>query len=133
VQVPTVLNIGFVDAARFVEERGLIADSAAVPSDALRGAVIEQIPPGGTRLARGRAVVLKVSLGAGERRPAEVPRVTGAGERSARNRLHRAGFTVHTVGRKAPKRENLGDVLLQRPAAGSFAPVLNRITIYVGR
>lgn len=132
-EVPGVLEVGFVDAARFVESRGFVAETYVVASRRPRGLVLRQRPAPGTRLARGRVVRLYVAAGAGARRPAKLGDVTGLPERQARDLLQRAGFTVRTVDHAAPSAKRIGKVLAQRPAAGKFMPVLSQVTLYVGR
>lgn len=132
-QVPGVLNIGFVDAANSVEQRGLVPDTHAVPSRRARGAVIRQRPEPGAIVRTGSTVVLAVAIGTGRRELATVPDVTGPMEYAARDAARRAGFTVRTKHRPAPSREEVGEVIFQQPPAGARAPVLTRVTVYVGR
>ena len=47
--------------------------------------------------------------------------------------VREAGFTVLTIDRTAPHAGGGGEVILQRPAAGTEAPVLTHIRLYVGR
>jgi beta-lactam-binding protein with PASTA domain len=132
-EVPGVLDVGFVDAARFVESRGYVADSYLVASQQPRGLVVRQRPAPGTKLARGRTVRLYVAAGRGARRPAKLEDFTGLPEREARDLLQRAGFTVRTIDRAAPSRRQIGAVLSQSPGGGRFRPVLSQVTLYVGR
>jgi beta-lactam-binding protein with PASTA domain len=132
-EVPGVLDVGFVDAARFVESRGFVAETYVVASPRPRGIVLRQRPAPGTQLARGRTVRLFVAAGGGERTPAKLVDVTGLPERKARDLLQQAGFTVRTIDRAAPTQRRVGKVLVQRPAAGRFLPVLSQVVIYVGR
>lgn len=132
-EVPGVLDIGFVDAARFVESRGYVAETYVVASNRPRGIVLRQRPAPGTPLARGRTVRLFVSTGAGERRPAKLIDVTGLPEQEARDVLQKEGFTVRTIDRAAPSQTRVGKVLFQRPRAGRFMPVLSQVALYVGR
>lgn len=132
-EVPGVLDVGFVDAARFVESRGFVAESVVVASPRPRGIVLRQRPAPGTQLARGRTVRLFVAAGGGKRTPAKLFDVTGFPEREARDLLQKAGFTVRTIDRAAPSERKIGKVLFQRPAAGRFMPVLSQVALYVGR
>jgi beta-lactam-binding protein with PASTA domain len=132
-EVPGVLDVGFVDAALFVESRGFVADTITVASPRPRGIVLRQRPAPGTKLARGRTVRLYVAAGAGKRRPARLADYSGLPEEQARDLLRKAGFTVRTVDRAAPSARLVGEVLFQRPAAGQFLPVLSQVTVYVGR
>jgi beta-lactam-binding protein with PASTA domain len=132
-EVPGVLNVGFVDAARMVEDRGYVAETYPVASSKLRGAVIRQQPEPGTPLARGRTVRLYVAVGRGARGAVQLGDYTGLPERQARELLHRAGLTVRVVDRAAPTRKLVGIVLSQQPAPPRALPVLSQIVLFVGR
>lgn len=131
--VPNVVGDDHVAAGATVDGRNLIADSYPVESDEPRGTVIAQDPAGGSEVAVGTHVRLDVAIGPGERPSATVPDATGPNEVEARAIVREAGFTVLTVDRAAPTAEERGEVILQRPAAGTRAPVLTQITLYVGR
>jgi beta-lactam-binding protein with PASTA domain len=131
--VPGVLEVGFVDSARMVEDRGYVADTYPVASKRLRGTVVRQQPAPGTRLARGRTVRLYVAVGRGARGAVELADYTGLPERQARELLERAGFTVRTVDAPAPSRKSIGKVLKQRPVPPKSLPVLSQVTLFVGR
>jgi eukaryotic-like serine/threonine-protein kinase len=132
-EVPGVLNVGFVDAARLVEDRGYVAETYPVASSKPRGAVIRQQPEPGTALARGRTVRLYVAVGRGSRGAVQLADYTGLPERQARELLYRAGLTVRVRDRNAPSRKLVGVVLAQQPAAGKALPVLSQVTLLVGR
>jgi beta-lactam-binding protein with PASTA domain len=132
-QVPGVLQIGFVDSASAVEERGFVADTYPVALSGLRGEVVKQLPPPGTMLAEGRTVRLYVAVGTGARELARVPDLKGPSENASRDEARRAGFTVRTRERLVRNKKKIGTVLEQRPAAGTSLPVLSQITIVVGR
>ena len=132
-EVPGVLDVGFVDSARIVEDRGYVAETIPVASARLRGIVVRQSPPPGTPLARGRIVRLYVAVGSGTRGAVDLGDFTGLPERQARELLQRAGLTVRTVDRGAPERRLVGKVLRQQPAAGRRLPVLSQVVLYVGR
>jgi beta-lactam-binding protein with PASTA domain len=75
-----------------------------------------------------------VSLGQpGERPTGTVPDVTGPNELEARATARESGFTVRTIDRPAPSPEERGEVILQRPAPGTTAPLLTQIQLFVGR
>ncbi|MGH3104937.1 MAG: PASTA domain-containing protein, partial [Gaiellaceae bacterium] len=133
VEVPGVLNIGFVDAANVLEQLGLVADTFPVVSREPRGAVVSQNPGAGAKLAKGKTVRLNVALGTGSRGAVSIPDLTGPDERAARDQARQAGFTVRTLRRDAPSRDEVGEVIFQEPEPGRRVPVLTQITIYVGR
>lgn len=132
-EVPGVTEVGFVDSARMIEDRGYVAETVAVKSGRPRGLVLRQEPAPGTPLARGRTVRLYVALGRGGRGAVELGDFTGLPERQARELLMRAGLMVRTVDRGAPGRKLVGVVLQQRPAAPRKLPVLSQVTLFVGR
>ena len=64
---------------------------------------------------------------------ATVPDVTGPAEDEARRLAEEAGFKVRIEDSDAPTAEEVGEVVLQKPDAGTRAPVGSEITLYVGR
>jgi eukaryotic-like serine/threonine-protein kinase len=133
ITVPNVVGDDHVAAGATVDGRALIADSYPVESEEIRGTVISQSPAAGTEVTAGTHIRLDVAIGPGERPTAIVPDVTGPNEIEARANAREAGFTVRTIDRTAPTPEERGEVILQRPAPGTRAPVLTQITLYVGR
>ena len=133
VTVPDVVGDDHVAAGATVDGRNLIADSYPLESAETRGTVLAQDPAGGTEVPVGTHVRLDVAIGAGARPTAVVPDVTGPNEVEARAAVREAGFTVLTIDRPAPSPEERGEVILQRPAAGTRAPVLTQIRLFVGR
>jgi eukaryotic-like serine/threonine-protein kinase len=133
VTVPDVVGDDHVAAGATVDARALIADSFPVESDEVRGTVVAQGPAGGSEVAPGTHVRLEVAIGPGDRPTAVVPDVTGPNEIEARATVREAGFTVLTIDRTAPSPEERGEVILQRPAAGTRVPVLTQIRLFVGR
>jgi eukaryotic-like serine/threonine-protein kinase len=133
ITVPNVVGDDHVAAGARVDGLNLIADSYPVESDQVRGTVVAQDPEGGTPVPPRTHIRLDVAIGPGERPTAIVPDVTGPDEVEARATVREAGFTVLTIDRPAPTPEERGEVILQRPAAGTEAPVLTQIRLYVGR
>lgn len=131
--VPEVVGQGQVEAGEAIEALGLKADSYPVASAEAPGTVVGQDPAAGSNVANGSTVRLNVALGSGSRPGKEVPDVTGPKESDARASARANGFTVRTVDRDAPTPEEVGEVILQEPAAGATAPELTQITLYVGR
>jgi eukaryotic-like serine/threonine-protein kinase len=132
VTVPLAVGADHATAAAALEELGLVPDTFPVPSEQPAGRVLEQMPAAGTREERGQVIRLDVSLGADPLASAPVPDVTGSPAASARAEVRAAGFTHRTVARDAPSRDEVGEVLLQEPAAGTPAPGLTQITLFVG-
>ena len=121
-----VVGLTHAGAGKVLEAAGYRTDSYPVDSSEQRGTVVS------SRI-EGETARINVSLGDGPREEREVPDVTGPQESDARAAARAAGFTVRTVDRDAPSEEEVGEVILQEPAAGSSAPELTQITIYVGR
>ena len=133
VEVPDVVGDDHVAAGATIDGIDLIADSFPVESGEPRGTVVAQDPAAGTELPPGGHVGLAVSLGPGERPTGTVPDLTGPNEVDARATARESGFTVRTIDRPAPTPEERGEVILQRPAAGSTVPILTQIRLFVGR
>jgi serine/threonine-protein kinase len=133
VEVPDVVGDDYVEAGATIDGIDLIADSFPVESGEPRGTVVAQDPAAGTELPPGGHVGLAVSLGPGERPTGTVPDLTGPNEVDARATARESGFTVRTIDRPAPTPEERGEVILQRPAAGSTVPILTQIRLFVGR
>lgn len=133
VEAPDVIGLNQVEAGSTIEGAGLVGDSYPVASTEARGTVVAQRPAGGTQLKEGDTMRMNVALGEGAREAREVPDVTGPRGSDARATLRRAGFTMRTLYRQPPTSEEAGEVLTQQPAAGTSAPELTQVTIFVGR
>jgi eukaryotic-like serine/threonine-protein kinase len=130
---PDVLGAAFGDAVEQVLEAGLLPDTYPVPSPDEGGTVVAQRPDPGTSAEQGTRVRLNVSEGEGERAEAAVPDLTGPELADALRACAEAGFTCLSLDREAPSAEERGEVIDQQPAAGSGAPELTQITLFVGR
>ncbi len=133
VVVPDVAGMNFVAAGRRADDAHLIADSYPVESDAEAGRVVSQDPAPGREVAPTRRLRLNVSVGPGARETLRVPDVTGPKAPRARQIAWEHGFTTLTADRDAPSAEEVDEVILQEPAAGTSAPAFTQITLYVGR
>ena len=131
--LPNVLGTQHVQAGARLERLGVVVDSFPIPGSARAGTVVAQSPGPGSEVGPGSLVRLDVSLGPGERAQVAVPDVTGRPARAARSRVREAALTVQTIVRDAPSREEVGEVLAQQPAAGTLAPALSQVHLYVGR
>lgn len=132
-EVPDVVGDDHIDAGDAVADAGFLPESYPVDSPEEAGTVVAQNPEGGTELREGERVRLNVSLGEGERQQAEVPDVTGPDVQDGLETCRDEGFTCRIVERDAPSQEEVGEVIDQRPAAGSTARQLTQITLFVGR
>ena len=133
VVVPELIGLDHADAGRAAEDLGLVANTYPVESDAPAGQIVAQEPDAGVELQTDERVRLDVSLGPDPLVAVMVPDVTGAEGAQAREILRRAGFTVLTVDEDAPTPDEIGQVLVQDPAAGTEAPALTQVTVYTAR
>lgn len=131
-QMPDAAGSDFRDAARAMLDAGLLPTSYPVESDEPQGTVVAQEPEAGSELDEESVVRMNVSLGPGDRAEATVPDVTGPEIDDALEDCHDAGFTCRVLERAAPDEDARGEALDQRPAAGTQAPALTQITLYLG-
>jgi serine/threonine-protein kinase len=120
-------------ARRVIQESGLAVGAVdeQYSDDVPRGNVIEQDPPGNSRVAPGTQVALVISKG-----PEDVPvpdLVYDKTEREARNALERIGLTVGDVTRDYSDTVPAGNVLSQDPPAGTVVPVGSSVSLVVSR
>ena len=132
-QVPDVVGQEHFIAGADVEQFGLVADTYPVESTEAQGIVVAQTPEPGTDLREGEIVRLNVSVGTEPRPDVEIPDLTGPAAADARSVCRETGLTCRTIYREAPSSEEAGEVLDQRPAAGTVVPVLTQVTLFVGR
>jgi serine/threonine-protein kinase len=132
-EVPDVVGQDHVEAGAAVADAGFLAETYPVRAAEPAGQVIAQNPDGGTELQEGERVRLNVSSGEGAPPTADVPDVTGPDVQDGLETCREANFTCRVVERDAPSQEEVGEVIDQRPAAGSRAPELTQITLFVGR
>lgn len=130
--MPDVAGLAYADAAEAILDVELLPDGYPVPSDEPAGTVVAQRPDPGAEVERGANVRVNVSLGGEERPLAEVPDVTGPELEEAYAACVDAGFTCRVVRREAPSDEEVGEVIDQRPAAGTGAPRLSQVTLFLG-
>lgn len=131
--VPDVRRMMLPAAGERAADAGLIADSYPVEDAAAAGTVVAQNPAPGTDVAPTRRLRLDVSVGPEPRETVRVPDVTGPKAPRARQIAWERGFTTLTADRDAPTAEEVDEVILQEPAAGTQAPAFTQITLYVGR
>jgi beta-lactam-binding protein with PASTA domain/tRNA A-37 threonylcarbamoyl transferase component Bud32 len=115
-------------ATQVLEKRGLEVDSdqEAYSDDIPEGAVISQIPSGGT-LFRGEKVTFVVSLGP---ELVQVPDgLVASGVDAARQKLEDAGFEVDL--RRAPNYLGIGYVYRVDPPSGTLIPKGSTVTLFI--
>ena len=106
IKVPDVIGLVDDEAIAYLEQAGLkpmIIDS--LYSDALPGAVIEQLPEGGLPVKQGRIVYLTVN--AKSVRMMKMPNVEDFSSRQAKSILREAGFIVDRVEEVASEFDDL--------------------------
>jgi serine/threonine-protein kinase len=118
VVVPNLKGLPVEEVAAVVEPLGLtveVADESHDPS-VPSGRVLDQRPPEGSTVKRGRRVKLRVSLGG---RVLAVPALAGKADRAATIELRRDGFAPGDEARIRSAAQPAGRILAQVPPAGS--------------
>lgn len=121
VTVPSVEGKKQADAEKALKDKGLKPAVTAVPSASVaKGIVISQMPPAGTKTAKGGTVGILVSKG--NLPNASVPNVTEVPQASAEASLSAAGFKPTPILVKISG-FTAGNVFAQFPAAGTAWPL----------
>ncbi len=118
VVVPDLRGLKQVDASQQVENLGLqlqVVDQRHDP-DIASGRILQQEPPGGATVRRGRRLKLVLSLGG---KTLTVPDLVGKANRAVQIELRRDGFSPGDVARIAAPGQSTGRILAQVPPAGS--------------
>lgn len=124
VTVPAVVGQRVAEATAAMRARGLSVRYSGVLSDKGRGTVLGQRPAAGAKVARGAAVVLRVSRGTGA-----VPSVVGQKRSAAIATLEAAGFEAQAFA--VPAAEPSGTVVAQSPHGGTRVPGGSKVRVYV--
>jgi serine/threonine-protein kinase len=127
-EVPDVVGSAEDDAVAALEDAGLEARVARVPSDEEEGIVVAQAPQAGADARRGSAVRVNVSGGPGA---APVPDVTGLPSEEAVAALREAGLSAEQ--REVDGDDPAGTVVAQEPEAGAEAERGSTVRIDVSR
>jgi beta-lactam-binding protein with PASTA domain len=123
----------YVQAVQQVANAGLLPQTYPVSSSEPQGTVVGQNPAAGSQVPTNQPVRLNVSLGPGTRSSGPLPDLTGLKAMDALVKCASTRYTCRIVFRSAPSSTSVGKVLAQEPAAGTQAPGLTQITLYVGR
>ncbi len=127
VEVPSLVGLDVEEAKRRLQAAGLRWDIRNQYSDKPVQTVIDQDPPAGTRVQRGRVVVLVVSIG---RAQVEVPKVVGLPRAEAERILKEKGLVPRVL--LEPSDEvPAGVVFRQDPAPGEVALAGSRVDLWV--
>lgn len=92
--------------------------SEVVTSDRKPGTVLEQSPPAGQRLAKGKAVALVIAVAPPAPALVTVPRLTGFTVDMAREALIKVGLVPGAIREKVYDRARPGMVIAHKPRAG---------------
>jgi beta-lactam-binding protein with PASTA domain len=134
VTVPDVVGRTAAEAGSLLRRAGLGSPrTVSVPSEQPKGTVVAQSPVAGSEIAKGEAIRINVSDGAGaaQASEAEVPGVTGLPEADAISALEEAGFTVRIEREPSEDTAAWGTVVRQEPAAGETAENGDEVLIAV--
>lgn len=131
VVIPDLAEFGFNQAVRVLGAGGLragVVDSVAAAQPA--GVVLSTRPPAGSSRPSGNTVDLVVSRGPATIR---VPSVVGLDQVAAREALERAGLRVGVVQSRTAPSLPPGQVLEQRPGAGTLGTRGAAISLVIAR
>jgi eukaryotic-like serine/threonine-protein kinase len=123
VGLPEAGAIAKIQAAGF----GQRIEGRESSADVDEGAVVRQTTAAGTKLEKGKAVGIWVSLGTGQ---ADVPKLVGLTQAEAADKLSEAGLEMVTKPEVDPEVE-VGRVLRQNPEAGKKVDPGTTVTITV--
>lgn len=112
--VPPVAGQPVAAAVNTLESHGFKVQIVSQPHSGPPGIVFQEIPPAGSRIAKGSTVQVLASKGPST---VTVPNAVGLAEATARDRLVGAGFKVTET--RVFAQEQAGTVISQSPAAGS--------------
>ncbi|MEX0658981.1 MAG: transglycosylase domain-containing protein [Egibacteraceae bacterium] len=129
--VPGVVGAEVATAEGTLADAGFSAATETVTDHREAGTVVTQDPPGGTQTELGSAVALGVSDGQGA--PPRMPDLVGLPLADARQRLSDLDLDVVVVEVPVADPAALGEVVGQRPSAGTSTADLQAATLEVGR
>jgi serine/threonine-protein kinase len=133
VSMPDVTGQDYTQAVQQLAGLGLLPQSYPVASAEPQGTVVGQNPPAGSQARSDVAVRVNVSLGPGTRSSGPLPDLTGLKAMDALVKCAQAKYTCRILYRKTPYPNAVGKVIAQKPVAGTNAPGLTQISLYIGR
>jgi Uncharacterized protein conserved in bacteria len=133
VTMPDVTGQDYTQAVQQLASLGLLPQSYPVASSEPQGTVVGQNPPAGNQAQSDVPVRVNVSLGPGTRSSGPLPDLTGLKAMDALVKCAQAKYTCRVVFRTPPSPSTVGKVIAQSPAAGTDAPGLTQITLYVAK
>lgn len=128
IDVPDVTNLLENAAKSKLEDLGFKVTSEESSSTLPKGQVFAQDPEGGTLLAKGESVNLRVSGGLGKE---NVPPVEGKDLETARADLNLAGFKSVEIKEETSETIAVGLAIRTTPAAGRSVVITQPITLFV--
>jgi len=133
IQVPELTQMRASEAEFLLRQIGLeMAGIASVPSPAPGKTILAHDPPAGTKVSRGRPVMLLASDGPAPATFA-VPRVTGLPAREALSRLRTAGLNIAEVTYETTTLFAEGTVMAQSPYGGFRAVKGDEVRLHAAR
>jgi serine/threonine-protein kinase len=133
VTMPDETGQDYTQAVQELANLGLMPQTYPVSSAEPQGTVVGQNPPAGSQAHTDVPVRLNVSLGPGTRPSGPLPDLTGLKAIEALVKCAQAKYTCRVVFRTPPQPSTVGKVIAQQPQAGTNAPGLTQITLYVAR
>jgi beta-lactam-binding protein with PASTA domain len=131
-QVPSLGGRQLQPAVQQLDQAGLKASVAYVPSDQPFGAVVAQTPSGGASAPTGSQVTVNVSTGRGQNPMATVPNVAGQRIPQALPALHAVGLRLIVLKTPVKDQSQAGVIALQTPLPGKRAPKNGQVLVYYG-
>jgi eukaryotic-like serine/threonine-protein kinase len=131
VTVPNVIGeTGSAARTQLTNSGFVVSTTNQMTTSAPAGQVVDQTPPGNTKVAAGSTVNLVIAEAP---TTAQVPDVTGDTVKGATNALTSAGFRVAKQTQPVTTQNQDGIVIEERPKAGSTQKKGSTVTIIVGK
>jgi eukaryotic-like serine/threonine-protein kinase len=131
-QVSSLTGQQLQPAVQQLEQAGLKASIAYVPSDQPFGTVVAQTPSSGASATTGSQVTVNVSTGRGQNPMETVPNVVGKRVPEALPALHAVGLRLIVLKTPVKDKSQAGVIALQTPLAGKQAPKNAQVLVYYG-
>jgi beta-lactam-binding protein with PASTA domain len=131
-QVASLTGQQLQSAVQRLDQSGLKASVAYVPSDKPFGTVVAQAPSSGASATTGSQVTVNVSTGTGKNPMETVPNLVGRRIPQALPALHAAGLRLIVLKTPVSDKSHAGVIVLQTPVAGKQAPKNGQVLAYYG-
>jgi eukaryotic-like serine/threonine-protein kinase len=130
--VASVTGQQLQSAVQQLDQAGLKASIAYVPSDQPFGTVVAQTPSSGASAPTGSQVTVNVSTGRGQNPMETVPNVVGQRIPQALPALHAVGLRLIVLKTPVKDKSQAGVTALQTPLPGKQAPKNGQVLVYYG-